>query len=210
MHLNEFTYFYPEAPKLLHVGSDLFHRLSQDPAWIAEKKYNENRLELHCRARHYMRRVPRHGYFEFWNRHHELLNYEPSEEMAEALVLLFENLKGYCLFDGGLRHNKVKGVRHKIVIYDIFVWNSELLLREQFDERRKRIADLFPNDESIIRIPEHYPGSFDQTYCRVIEDDEIEGLVMKRLTGKIKPGRSAPIDSNWMFKVRKPSGRYKF
>ncbi len=197
MKINEFTYFYPEAPKLIHVDSDLLDRLSQDPAWIAEKKYNEQRLELHC-----------NGNFEFWNRHGKKLGYDPSVEVSEALGNV--PLRGYCLFDGGLRHNKTKGVRHKVIIYDVYAWDSKMLLSMPFEERRALIGELFPCEETVLRIPDQHPGNFKQTFHDVIQEDEIEGLVLKNLKGKIAPGRTAPIKSNWMFKVREPSGRYKF
>lgn len=196
MRIYEFTYFYPEAPKLLHVESDLFDRLSRDPAWVAEKKYNEQRLELHC-----------NGDFEFWNRHAEKLGYVPSVEVSEALGNV--PLRGYCLFDGGLRHNKTKGVRNKIVIYDVYIWESRLLLSMPFKERRNIIEDLFPCEEAVIRVPEHMKFT-KATFYDVIKEDEIEGLVLKNLKGHIVPGRTAPVNSNWMFKVREPSGRYKF
>lgn len=197
MKIDDFIYFFPEAPGLIHVESDLFDRLSRDPSWVAEKKYNEQRLELHC-----------NGGFEFWNSHGEKHGYAPNAELSEALGSI--PIRGYCLFDGGLRHNKVRGVRHKIIIYDIYAWDSKMLLPMPYRHRRAMMEELFPCKEAVIRIPEHYRTGFKETFFDVIQEDEIEGLVLKNLGGIITPGRKAQVKSNWMLKVREPSGRYKF
>lgn len=109
MTLDTFKYFYPERPKLLHIEHPLFEQLSEDPRWVAEPKYNGSRLQLHFI----------NGVWEFWNRHEQPMDYEPSREVQEALAGL--KIRGYWLFDGELRHNKTRGVRHKIVLYDVFI-----------------------------------------------------------------------------------------
>jgi ATP-dependent DNA ligase len=197
MRLTTFKYFYPECPRLLSIEQSLFRRLSEHNSFVAEKKYNEQRLELHC-----------NGSFEFWNRHGEKLNYAPNKELSEALSCL--PLHGYCLFDGGLRHNKVPGIQHKIMIYDVFVWQSQLLIGKPFWYRRTIIENLFKVNGDPLGIPEQFTNKFDQVFTDVIKDPEIEGLVIKNRGGILKLGRNAAYDSNWMWKVRKPSGRYRF
>ena len=39
---------------------------------------------------------------------------------------------------------------------------------------------------------------------------EIEGLVLKNTRGVLNLGRNSAMDSNWMVKVRKPNGSYRF
>ena len=85
-----------------------------------------------------------------------------------------------------------------------------MFLTMPFKDRRTMLTELFPCDESIIRITKQYPTDFVSLFHRVIKHPEIEGLVLKKLTGKIVPGRKAPVNSSWMLKVREPSGRYKF
>jgi len=43
-----------------------------------------------------------------------------------------------------------------------------------------------------------------------IQDAEIEGLVMKNTRGVLNLGRNSAVDSNWMWKARKPNGSYRF
>ena len=198
MKLTTFKYFYPENPRLLSIEQPLFQRLSDHNSFIAEKKFNEQRLELHC-----------NGSFEFWNRHEEKLNYTPNEELLDALNRV--PLHGYCQFDGGLRHNKVPGIKHKIMIYDVFIWQGKLLIGKPFWYRRTIIENLFQINGDPLGIPEQFPNNFHKVFFDVIKNDpEIEGLVIKNKAGILKLGRNSAYDSNWMWKVRKPSGRYAF
>lgn len=119
MRINSFLYFYPEKPRLIHIDQPLFEELSNKPEWVAEMKYNEKRLQLHCLD----------GDFQFWNRHEALLNYNPTPQIISKLPP-----KGYYLFDGGLRDRKAIGVRDKVLIFDVFVWNGQLQLGKTFRE----------------------------------------------------------------------------
>jgi hypothetical protein len=213
MKIDQFTYFYPEAPRLMSIKSPVFQKLSDDPQWVAEKKYNENRLELHVNATVTMESNPKRTYqkdYMFWNRHKELFGYSPSKELSDALAAV--PWKGYCLLDGGLRNNKTVGIKNKIVFYDVFIWNGELLIGKPFLSRRKILEDLFPihRNGEILAIPEWFDTDFGKVFNEVTKDPEIEGLVMKDINGKLNLGRNRANDSAWMMKVRKGSGRYRF
>ena len=211
MKLNKFTYFYPEKPKLINVDQQLFEELSNNPEWIAELKYNESRLQLHFINRG----------FQFWNRHGEEFNYTP-EEVVFALhgLTLFETgfwpqkrnpQMDYWLFDGGLRHNKTKGIRHQIILYDIFIMDGELLVDKPFWYRRSILEKLARDDDKLtISIPEQFSSDFRAVYDCHIKRPEIEGLVMKKLSGKLRLGRKTGLDSDWMFKARRPNNSYRF
>ncbi len=200
MKLDSFKYFYPERPRLLHIEQPLFDQLSQNPSWVAEQKYNGSRLQLH----HI------NGAWQFWNRHEQLMAYTPSQEVKGALAGL--NLKGYWLFDGELRHNKTKGVRHKIVLYDVFIKEGDLLLGKPFGDRRGLLETLlhYCGDCHLLSLPTQYQEDFRQVFAEVSQADEIEGLVLKNLRGRLELGRCRAVESAWMWKVRKPSGRYHF
>jgi ATP-dependent DNA ligase len=207
MKFSEFTYFYPERPRLLHIEQPLFERLSQDPLWVAEPKYNGSRLQLHYVG----------GAWQFWNRHGQPLDYRPSPEVMAALDGL--DLKGYWLFDGELRHRKVKGVQHKIVLYDVFAGEGELLLNAAFQDRRHLLACVLrPHllahggepDASALGMPCQYHDNFREFFLKLTQDEEIEGLVLKDLRGRLNLGRNRAAESAWMWKVRRPSGSYQF
>ena len=197
MKTNTFTYYFPEKPTLISKDQPLTAELSANPDCVAERKYNGIRLQLH-----YL-----NGKFQFWGRHKDLLKFTPDAELLAALKAL--PLEGYCLFDGELRNNKTKGVRQKIMLFDVFIWKGEILTGIPFGERRKIIESLAPVDGEPIGCPFHFRGDFIDAFSKVITDDEIEGLVIKNLKGQFKISRTSPVDSAWMWKVRKPSKKYK-
>lgn len=203
MKINAFTYFYPERPGLIHLDQPLFSRLSDDPAWIAEPKYNGSRLLLH--------RLPS-GTWQFWNRHHERFNFVASGELVAALMALPLEPGKYYLFDGELRDRKVKGVRDMIVLYDVFIFGDELLTGTTFKDRRHILATLQKRGGfyEALTIAPQFSFNFREVYDDLTPNPEIEGLVMKNLGGKLDLGRKRAANSGWMMKVRKPNNSYHF
>lgn len=203
MELKSFKYFYPERPTLIHKDQELFGRLSDDPLWVAEPKYNGSRLLLYG--------LPS-GSFELWNRHGEKFSYTPSPELAAALAALPLEPGTLNLFDGELRHNKTVGVRHQIVLYDCFIFGNKLLTGVPFRERRGILATLQKRGGyyDCLSIAPQFSFNFRQVFDELTPNPEIEGLVLKRLDGLLALGRKAGINSAWMMKVRKPSNVYHF
>ena len=209
MKINRFMYFYPERPRLIQIDQPLFQELEENKNVVAELKENGSRLQLHTwMIDHPNPRVLGVRTFEFWNRHRNQMDYIASNEIMTEFAKF--PLKGYCLFDGELRHNKTKGVRHKIRLFDVFIWNNELLTRKPFWYRRNILKTFLECGGEPIGIPVQYKDNFRQVYEKNIKNDEIEGLVLKNLNGKLELGRKAAMDSKWMWKVRKPSGRYRY
>jgi len=199
MIFDDFIYFYPEKPILISKDQELFQKISENPDWIAEKKYNGNRLELH-----YL-----NGKFLWWNRHNQKFSFNPDKELLEVLHTL--PLKGYCVFDGELRNNKVTGIKQKIMLFDTLIWNGELL-STPFIERRKILSNMISVDGDPVGIPYQFQDNFNSVFSNVIQDKEIEGLVFKKLSGKLNLSRKSNQESRWMYKVRRAheGGNYKF
>jgi ATP-dependent DNA ligase len=202
MEIHDFTYFYPERAGLVLIDQPLISRLSDDPAWIAEPKKNGKRLELH--------RLPS-GNWEFWNRHGEKMSYTPGPELAAALADFPLEARKYYLFDGELCHGKVKGIRHRIMLYDVFIMADHLLIGVPFKERRQILATLenYGGFHECLEIAPQYPDNFRAVFDELITDPEIEGLVFKNLGGKLNLGRKRAANSAWMLKVRRPSNSYR-
>lgn len=202
MEITTFSYFYPEKPTLISKDQTLFKTIGDSRQYVAERKYNGMRLQLH-----YI-----NGKFQCWNRHHEDLSqtikFRPEGELAEALAKL--SLNGYCLFDGELRQNKTKGIRQKMMLFDVFIWQNEMLIGVPFAERRKLLEGIIPVDGDPLGIPFQFEVDFEKVFNQVIVDEEIEGLVMKKKNGQFKISRKNPVDSSWMYKVRKANNKYRF
>lgn len=200
MTINEFTYFWPEKPTLVSIDQAIFNMMSRDSNWIAEPKYNGARLELHIM----------NGKPEFWDRHGKQLAYQPNAEILDEIARLFPQ-EGYYVFDGELRHNKVVGVRNKIMIYDYHVCGNELMIGIPFRERRQYLESFLTVDAEPIGIPVQYETDFETIFTTLVaENNEFEGLVMKNLKGQLELGRSSSLKSKWMKKVRKKTGRHNF
>jgi len=212
MKITEFTYFFPDRARLLRADQPLFDQLATHPDWIAQKKYNGSRLQLH----YYQ------GEFQFWNRHGQKMAYKPSKEVLEALHAL--ELHDYWLFDGELRHNKVIGIRHKIVLWDVFIAGNELLNKVPYGSRFTILLSKFGHEAfnldwfdtehvvSPVQVFKNSEGLYDahvvttcdfKTLFNSLDDKEIEGLVLKNRTGCLLLGRTKAQESPWTFKVRK-------
>lgn len=216
MKLKSFKYFYPEKPQLILIESDAFEKLSNDPDYIAEPKFNEQRCEFHLI----------NGEGHFWDRHGKELNYNTNPVYSEgknAIVNFFVDKfgkKGYFIFDTGLRHNKVNGINNKLVIYDIHVYKNEVLNRLTFEERRCILEGYFEKRQyddgeaydmdDIVHLINQHKDDFLRHFKEYTAAEEFEGLVIKSLKGKLKLGRTTGADSIWMFKVRIKTGRHRY
>jgi ATP-dependent DNA ligase len=200
MILRKFKYFYPEQPRLLVRGQRLFDELSENPLWVAEPKYNGQRVEIHLID----------GEASFWGRHGEPLKYKATDEVKEALKMFPQ--VGYYLLDGELRHGKTKNVRDKIVLWDVFIHNNKLLLTKPYWARRSLLLDLGLklNDLEIISLIQQYTKDFGKVFKRLIAFEEFEGLVLKNTQGLLNLGAKSCPNSKWMFKVRKETGRHRY
>ena len=62
----------------------------------------------------------------------------------------------------------------------------------------------------LIDIPFQFQNNFNSVFNEVSKDKEIEGLVLKKNTGKLNVSRKSNQDSKWMYKVRRAHENYKF
>ncbi len=205
MKIEKFKYFYPERPLLIHIDQIGQY---QDESNICELKRNGSRLQLHY--------IPRSGAgsgWQAWNRHEKQLSYKPNGDVSWTLKNISKGLSGYCLFDGELRHNKVKGIQHRIEIFDIFIHNGKLLIGKPFWYRRGLIESIFPinyAEEEPVQVAYQFHTDFKYVFKFQSDDPEIEGLVIKSKNGKLNLGRNRCLDSKWMWKVRRPNNSYRF
>jgi ATP-dependent DNA ligase len=216
MNFNDFIYLWPEKPVLVHRDQDLVDQLSDDPDYVAEPKFNGQRCVVHTLD----------GKISFWSRHGAELKYAlkyGDSEGYKALVKMLKTMfpKGYWQFDGELRHNKVQGIYHKLVVWDCFVYKNRFLYKEQFWARRELLAKHFDSGhpyeklDSQIHLITQYKTDFRRHFKDYTEGvygdaDEFEGLVMKSLKGKLNLGRKSSSNSLWMRKIRKATGRHRY
>ncbi len=218
MKIKKFKYFYPEKPVLLQITQDEFTEMSTSPKWVAEPKYNGSRCVVHILD----------GKVEFWDRHGKTLDFNSNplykdgrDKIIEILLSAFGKV-GYFVFDGELRHNKVTGIQNKLVLWDCFIYDHELLNKQPYWVRRSKLveAGLVIEDYAIeetepVSLIKQWKHHFKTVYDEYVaghwgHPDEFEGVVLKNVNGKLNLGRVSGSQSNWMFKVRKQTGRHRY
>ena len=126
------------------------------------------------------------------------------------------------VFDGELRHNKVTGIQGKLILWDDFIYNYELLNKIPYWARRDKLisrtvgnTESFSKDSDSVIVIQQFKDNFRQAYDDCIsgkygDPDEFEGLVIKNVNGMLNLGRNSGANSQWMYKVRKQTGRHRF
>ena len=200
-------YFWPNRPFLLQPTDPTVARLSADPNWSAELKFNGDRL---CLQKH-SDPTPWKQFdgFVFANRHKDYLKrFEPSKTLLDELKSL--NLPDGTQLDGELLHFHTKAIKFKIVFYDIYVLGGKQIT-EPLYARRNILTDIFAGRKfNHLSISEQHASDFSNLFNEVIKREEIEGLVMKDARGKITFNTTASNDVTWQFKCRKSSKNYAF
>ncbi len=203
--------YFPPKPLLISIDQPLFSELELREDVVAEPKYNGTRLIL--------KRFERTEPYEFWNRHGEILKYQPSKELIEQLNLI--TWEGNCVLDAELLHFKTKKVKHSIMGFDVFEWDGLPTIGFTLSPRRKLLEDkvgentarFIFRENDILLAPQWVggeKGKFRQLYNELIQREEIEGLVLKSLKAKVVLGRSESPVVPTMWKVRKPGPTYRF
>lgn len=197
-------YYYPNKPILLTRDSPQVQKLSDDSNWWAEIKKNGSRLCL-WKSKQDSLKHDNYNDFIFWNRHKEVLKYQPSSELLDELNSL--NIPDGTHLDAELLHHKTKNIKHFVYVYDIYRYkNSEVF--ETLEVRRKMIEDIIKEGLGHVQLAKTYSNNFVDLYDKVTVDEENEGLVMKNKNGLIVWNLKTCIEVPWQFKIRKSNGNY--
>ncbi len=109
---------------------------------------------------------------------------------------------------------------HKLVIFDILVYDSNYLVGSTFESRVKLLDELYENKECdkeyLYNISENvyrvktYTENFENLFNNLIKIGMYEGLVFKRMSGKLEMGLRELNTRSSQFKIRKPTRNYKY
>jgi ATP-dependent DNA ligase len=107
-----------------------------------------------------------------------------------------------------------------LVIFDILVYDSNYLVGSTFETRVKLLDELYGNKqcdkEYLYNISENvyrvrtYTKNFKNLFNNLIKIGMYEGLVFKRMSGKLEMGLRELNTSSSQFKIRKPTRNYKY
>jgi hypothetical protein len=110
---------------------------------------------------------------------------------------------------------------HKLVIFDLLVYNSEYLVGSTFSDRVEMLDNLFSTkqyekeylyaiSENVFRV-KSYDQEFDTLFENITRRGTlIEGVVMKRKKARLEIGNSPNNNSKSQVKCRVATKNYKF
>ena len=109
---------------------------------------------------------------------------------------------------------------HKLIIFDILVYDGEYLVGKTFEERIQLLDTLYgqvdSDKEYLFKVAENvyrvksYNSGFKMLFDRYTPVDLVEGLVLKRKNSKLEI--SSGPENNWrsQIKCRKATRNYKY
>lgn len=110
-------------------------------------------------------------------------------------------------------------------IWDIMAFNGKILLGSTIEERKDLINKLYPSvgaksiggidylyqtkTTDIYKVAS-YESDFENIFKKITKIDLVEGLVLKRKSGKLEMMTREQNNTGWAIKIRKPTLNYKF
>jgi len=209
MIYDKYLYYYPPRPEL-KIPSESIETFDNG-GFLAQPKLNGSCCELY---------VGPDSVTQKGRHNNTLSNYTLSNREINDI---FNNGKWNLIVGEYMNKSKKDEnnivFNHKFVIFDQIVLNNEYLLDSTFEERIKIIESLYkPIDETefLYKISDNiymvktFYKDFEKIYNKLIEIDMFEGLVMKRLNGKLEMGRREKNNVSTQLKVRKPTKNYSY
>ena len=207
---DSFHYIYPPRPKNPVPQSEL--DFWDNGMMIAQPKLNGSNAVIFMNGKD----------VHFYNRHNQRMT---NVQLGKEELLKLYSGEGWMVINGEYM-NKSKSdengqvFNHKLVIFDILVHNGTYLLGTTFQDRVNLMGNLFgKNDseksylysvtENIYRV-KSYTSNFKEMFEELIKIDMVEGLVMKRKSGKLEIGNTENNNTKSQIKFRKPTKSYRF
>lgn len=209
----EFRYIYPPRPS----GAIHHDHVTLYPGWIAQYKYNGTRNIV---------AVFPDGHIEMFNRHREHNKaYRPTPDMISSFKALKLPLGSFHVFDCELMHSKTRGLKDRVILFDILVSCGDYLIGSRYIDRYRALEKLLgtptefeseTNNKIAYRVNNNiwfskiYTKDLPERFRKLIHMDEVEGLVLKDPNGKLTFGLQEENNGSWMIRVRKPNKNYAY
>jgi len=207
---SKFFYIWPPRPKNCVPQSEL--DFWDNGMMIAQPKLNGSNAVIFMNGKD----------VHFYNRHNQRMT---NVQLGKEELLKLYSGEGWMVINGEYM-NKSKSdengqvFNHKLVIFDILVHNGTYLLGTTFQDRVNLMDNLFgKNDseksylcsvtENVYRV-KSYTSNFKEMFEELIKIDMVEGLVMKRKSGKLEIGNTENNNTKSQIKFRKATKNYKF
>ena len=212
MNYNSFRYIFPPRPKNAIPDSDL--NFWDNGSLLAQPKLNGSNCVIFTNGEKLM----------VMNRHSQYMT--NVDIQRQEILDLFKGDIGKWIVLNGEYLNKSKQdenrqtFNHKLVIFDILVYNSDYLVGKTFQERINLLDELYGQKDSeksylysisnnVYRV-KSFENGFKSIYDQLTPIDLIEGLVLKRKNARLEIGNTENNNIKSQLKARKPTKLYKF
>ena len=193
------VFFYPNRPTLIpadpinpmNPSPDYINSLEDSGRYIAEKKYNGDNVLCYSPT-------------EFWNRHKSKHRYKPTEEVRDELERLPQN----AVYNIELVNYRTKTVKQLLIVHCVMTWKGKPLLGKTWGYSRKILENEVQSGKHVVLSPV-WKKDFWELY-QAADGNDIEGIILKKPTGKLVFSATPITDVPWMLKIRKPSKKYSF
>ena len=208
---------YPPRPKLSIPPEKLPDY--ENNGYVAQLKFNGTRTLVE---------IGPGSDIKLWTRKREAHKaYTLSDELKSELTSIHEagDVTKTLIFDAELMHNKTKGLKDTLIIFDLLVVDSDYLVGMSMLERYDVLCNILgePNTwepetgrNIAIEVFKHvwlaqtFVFGFEREFKSRIDMDEIEGLVLKQSWAKLERGLSETNNDNWLVRCRKPNKNYSY
>lgn len=202
---------FPPRPKGKMLPSDLY--LYEDGNWLAQRKFNGSRVVVHISSERKITVGNRHGttFSKFE------LSAKEKEDLISCLNLDAE--KEYWL-DGELMNKDVNSTK-EIIFFDVLQAGKYLFFQPKQLERIEMLKQICDNPvklnssgialemSSKFSMAETFYDNFKLRYEESLENEQIEGLVLRKKNSGLDSLGDKEYETNNMIRCRKPFSKTK-
>lgn len=204
-------YIYPPRPET-KIAPESLSAFEEMDKFLAEPKLNGSSMQIYFSAGG--------KEIKLMNRHKQPISCKMDKEELRKLyrgtkemILCGEYMNKNCKDETGKPWN------HKYVIWDIIMYDGEHLINTTFELRQYLLIPLYslnPTKKLLHQISENcfrvnfIKKDFLQLYKEITKYDMYEGLVLKRIDGKLENGTTANNNTRTQIKCRKGTKNYIF
>jgi len=211
---NPTKYIYPPRPEKRFPRNGM--KTFDNGVFIAQPKFNGSCSEIYIGGD-----KQDNFHWKVMNRHKQILtNCNLSKDEFKPIV----DNNGINLFVGEYMNKSKKDengkvFNHKLIIFDIIVYNNEHLIGKTFKKRLDILYNMFkPIDENFysyqltdnIYMTKSFTEDFSDLWDKLVIIDMIEGLVLKRIDAGLELGLKESNNTSGQLKCRKATKLYNY
>lgn len=184
-------YYYPNRPVLIPPDKAHIDQLEASGQYVGERKWNGDNVLIHTDT------------MEFWNRYKQRHRFNPDEAIKKEL----NKWPKKAVINAELMHYHTKTTKNLIIVHCVMVWKGKPLLGKTWGDSRKILDDMPSADH--VKVSEIFQTGFWDLY-QAADGTTIEGIILKKLAGKLVFSTTPTNDVGWMYKIRKANAKYQF